>query len=158
MIVFLDIDGVLNSDPFRRIQDRMGLTGPLDRFDSVNVSHLNALIRFLGADIVVSSAWRYFYPDDELTSILTVVGVVGSIIGHTPRFPGSRRMGVIRSMAERHTEIQGWLDRHPPCRFIILEDLAHLGYLEPHAIRTDPLQGLTLMDVNRAIMKNKSMR
>lgn len=52
ILVFLDIDGVLNNESF------LLKSGGAEAFDPDNVKLLNKLIKETNASVVISSAWR----------------------------------------------------------------------------------------------------
>lgn len=59
-IIFLDIDGVLNTERWHcqtasnELQDEYGY-----KFDPVAVTNLSKIIEETGADIVISSSWKF---------------------------------------------------------------------------------------------------
>ena len=61
-VIFLDIDGVMNSFSTRP-QDPRGL---VDFLDPANVAVLNAVVEASGAVVVVTSTWRLTMPFAEL--------------------------------------------------------------------------------------------
>lgn len=143
-VIFLDIDGVLVTPDSMRLP-RLEVEGhsfPTHRFYQPAVVALNRVIRETGAQIVVSSSWRGD-PDSipKLQRIFDVHGVVGTIIGVTPR------NGVCRGR-----EIQGYLDMHPEIRsFVIIDDDTDMGLLRRRLVRTAFRSGLTEYDAARAI-------
>jgi hypothetical protein len=88
-IIFLDIDGVLNHRLFyeeKSQADRYKEVGPdLCDLDPEKVKLLNELIESAGADVVISSTWRYGKTIDQLQALLDKVGFTGKIVGLTPR-------------------------------------------------------------------------
>ena len=72
-IIFLDIDGVLNSDIYYRKVDRS--VKDWTRFDPKAVELINKLIDEFSAKIVVSSTWR-FGAVKQLTSELKKSGLI----------------------------------------------------------------------------------
>mgnify|MGYP001563591591 CR=1 FL=1 len=90
-ILFLDIDGVLNSTTCaQRFKT-------FDTFGPENVAALNRILELTGADIVISSTWRYRYPKEHLQSILDTqehVAQVMALLGNgTARLcPGCRSL------------------------------------------------------------------
>src|SRR5437879_13872640 len=90
-VIFLDIDGVLA--PIRR-WDRYG------DLDPACIQVLNEIAARGGADVVVSSTWRYGKTVVELQALLASQGFTGCVVDTTPTGPpGSDRGG----------EIAGWL-------------------------------------------------
>ena len=132
-IVFLDIDGVLNTCE--------GLSMGLD---PRLVQELNVLIRRSGASVVVSSSWR-IAGLVRMRTMLREHGCVGPVSGVTP----------ILGPVERGLEIQAWLDRcrWRVSRFVILDDTDNMAHLRPHLIQTDYRKGLTPDDVAAALAK-----
>lgn len=122
-VIFLDIDGVLNcGECFKSHRDDWEAKGKPEvskrwnMLEPVHIQHLNRIITETGAKIVISSSWR---GDANTNSELINTGVIGEIIGDTPRMP---KMGGAETM-ERGYEIQAWLDKHPEVdKFAILDD------------------------------------
>lgn len=139
-LVFLDIDGVLNT------------IGSGD-FDSDCVDNLNVLTAATSADIVVSSSWRTFHDFEDLCRVLKDAGVEAKVIDVTPY---SKCV-----MCCRGNEIQRWLDLsvdrsvvgwEAPKNYVILDDCADmlLEHAE-HFVRCNPTLGLTDVDARKAI-------
>lgn len=145
-VVFLDIDGVLNSATWHREQPRSA--GPRAHFDPAAVARLNRLTDRTGAGIVVSSSWRQFgarYVCDTLRS----VGVTAPLVGMTPILDDGLR--IMRPLPRGH-EIQAWLDAAVPVPvFVILDDEPDMGFLHRRLVLTRHEVGLTDTDVDRAI-------
>lgn len=145
-IVFLDVDGVLNSAEWHR-EGHRGL-GRLGHFDPAAVARLNRLTQATGAQIVVSSSWRQ-YGEDYCRDILRQVGVAADVIGVTPILDdGSEIMRPV----PRGQEIQAWLDAQPsqPDAFVILDDDNDMEGLRHRFVRTRHAVGLTDADVEHA--------
>ena len=154
-ILFLDIDGVLNSADWYAGQ-RNGL-GDLAHFDPTLVRRVDEIAGRTGAAVVVSSAWRLSHPLDELRALLRRAGLVSApIIGETPEIEGGILDGLVRAV-----EILHWLEDHPEearaqggatvRRFAILDDLADFGPLAPWHVRTSLDVGVTRADVERTV-------
>lgn len=145
-IVFLDLDGVLNSQAW---YDRRGPHPPdLDYFDYAidpeTVEHLNRLCAATGARIVFSSTWRGDLSVRRIAADFLRVGCTARVIGKTPRLHGETR----------GTEIAAWLTIYRAgleTDFVILDDDGDMGLLLPRLIQTDRATGLTDADVDRAI-------
>lgn len=129
-ILFLDIDGVLNSTrtcvafggyPFELSQ--------IGAFDQVSIRLLQRLCDSAGVQVVLSSAWRL---SNEPKAAADALGL--PIIDRTPYIPGPRG-----------GEIQDWLDRHPDVeRYAILDDDADMLPTQLLSfVRTDAHEGLT---------------
>ena len=118
-VIFLDIDGVLNSqDWYRYRRDNIAMDAvegqyPFYEFDPRAVARLNRIIEETSAKIVVSSSWRSGQTVESLQKLLDSVGVVGEVIGLTPhlwcRKPYADMDGY---RVPRGCEIDWWLDNY----------------------------------------------
>lgn len=134
MIIFLDIDGVLNNHN-KVVDHYCGI-------DTYNVKVFNKLIEALDAKIVVSSAWRYMILRGAMSLtgfsyLLKTHGVKGDLIGHTCSD---------EEVPERSGQISRWLeDNNYDDIYIVLDDLEISGHPQ---IRTDGNKGLTYNDLH----------
>ena len=132
-MVFLDIDGVLA--PIRR-WDRYG------DLDPGCIQVLNEIAARGGADVVVSSTWRYGKTVAELQEILQAQGFTGRVLDKTPTgAPG----------ADRGEEIAAWLAEHAVGGYVIIDDHGDMGELRTQLVQTHPAHGLQATDAARAI-------
>ena len=157
-IVFLDIDGVLNtSKNYEEWEEAMRESGkavtfassPDDSlvhllFDPALVNRLNTLTEDTGAEIVVSSSWRNLYSDfDDLVSVLRSVGVLAPIIDRTL----SRGFG----RGERGDQVAEWIRENEfEGPFVCLDDGDDFEAVWDNFVHVNPSKGLTLDDVYRA--------
>jgi len=132
-VIFLDIDGVLA--PIRR-WDRYG------DLDPACIQVLNEIVARGGADVVVSSTWRYGKTVAELQAMLESQGFTGCVLDKTPAgAPG----------AGRGEEIAAWLVDHPVAGYVIIDDHVDMGALRTHLVQTHSAHGLQPGDALRAI-------
>ncbi len=131
-VVFLDIDGVVA--PVRR-WDRYGDLEP------ACVQVLNEIVAAGGADVVVSSTWRYGKTVAELQAMLEAAGFTGCVIDTTP-------LGA--SGADRGDEISAWLEAHHVAGYVIVDDHP-MSRLHARLVLTDPGRGLQPAHVARAV-------
>jgi Swiss Army Knife RNA repair-like protein len=132
-VVFLDIDGVLA--PIRR-WDRYG------DLDPACIRVLNEIVARGGAEVVVSSTWRYGKTLAELQEMLDAEGFTGRVLDKTPTgAPGADRGG----------EIAAWLAEHVVGGYVIIDDHADMGDLRTRLVQTHPAHGLQPADAARAI-------
>src|SRR5262245_41729269 len=110
-VIFLDFDGVLA--PIRE-WDRYGDLEP------ACVEVLNEIVTQAGADVVVSSTWRYGKTVAELQAILDAHGFTGCVLDKTP---------AIESGADRADEIAAWLAEHAVKSYVIIDDHGNMGTL-----------------------------
>ena len=146
-IIFLDIDGVLNSSLWRKSKTYStdkSLDGNLADIDPDTVDRLNQITDNTGACIVVSSTWRWGWAQDFLgmLAFFRKVGVTGKVIDITPINDDGR-----------HQQIQQWLDMTDDVdAFVILDDIDWFaGILHKYLVLTDPRVGLQNADVQSAI-------
>lgn len=140
-ILFLDIDGVLNSGKYI-ISLAGGFDDPINQMDPVAVARLNTITDATGAKIVVSSTWRLAFkrhptPLDAITRCFRSYGITGDIIGMT-----IDKANAVRNC--RGKEIQAWLDdNHGQVDvFVIIDDNSDMGRLLPKLIQTKFEDGL----------------
>jgi hypothetical protein len=153
-ILFLDIDGVLNSDAhYERLQTdpekinrlcqeegHSHIINPytLMCFDPEAIKRLNRITETTGAEIVFSSNWLLDISLEDMRDLFAVLRVSGDILDKTPR-------GL--QYSSRTEEIEAWLsdykDKHgyTPV-FGILEDQHNLGHLRRYTIYTTYAEGM----------------
>jgi histidinol phosphatase-like enzyme len=141
-ILFLDIDGVLNSGNYiKRLDGRFD--DPKYQIDPEAVVRLNAITQLTGCKIVVSSTWRLAFlgqmadPLRSLQGCLQMYGITGEVIDMTPNKPNSTRN-------RRGKEIQAWLDEHysEVEVFVIVDDDSDMGRLCKNQVKTLFAEGL----------------
>lgn len=146
--LFLDIDGVLNSERTVAAYGKLTHAGrvkadlvrgstPEPMFDSISVMMLAAAQRDLGFKIVISSTWRKML---NLQDFFTVFDLYGwdtrdIIIGKTGDEPGKRGM-----------QIRDWMSNHaklPYLYCIIDDDSDMLEYQLPFFVKTSFKSGIS---------------
>ncbi len=126
-IIFLDIDGVLNSelwyisDLCQSMPSRSSIDDFDDDFDPKAISLINGLIKGTKAKVVISSTWRKGRTVEELQKLLNEVGFIGEVIGKTPCIDNDSN-----SSTPRGVEIQQYLkDEGYPwyfSKYVIIDD------------------------------------
>jgi len=132
-IIFLDVDGVMNSEVYHRTLNtkKKGWR----RFDPEAVKMIMKLVEEFNAKIVISSLWR-FVAKKELVIELKASGLVNFLHPDwkTP----------IIEPGHRGKEIKMWLDEHPDIKdFVILDDDSDV--LDEHKnrfVKTDYYDGM----------------
>lgn len=177
-MIFLDIDGVLNSETFgRSLEDKhrqLGHDEPsrpkrdttcdcfklFNQIDRDAVGRLNRLVAETGSKVVISSSWRRLFDPPELHRILSEHGLVAEIIGETPyafaegiREDMRLEYGAGGERLFRGHEIDYWLryQGEDVKRFVILDDCSDMVMHMSRLVQTDPEVGLTDEDVDLAI-------
>lgn len=109
-VIFLDVDGVLNS---AGLLYHYGF----DYLDEDMVSLFCRVVKETGAEVVLSSSWRLNGRSRSIVSEALAVHDV-EIVGTTPRLRGE----------PRYREISEWLSDHPDVeRYAILDDDPEAG-------------------------------
>lgn len=132
-IIFLDIDGVLNSDRYDRKKSEAD-----GNIDKSRLPLLKRLIDETGARTVLSSSWREHWEREasemsdagkELSLIFLQAGI--KIFDKTP------------FLSSRKEEINHWLSLHPEVEgFVILDDnIFGWGELSDYVIKTNNRNG-----------------
>lgn len=83
-IIFLDIDGVLNSDLWEKSSNHKANNYPFNQFDPKAIKLFNKVVNETKAKIVLSSTWRLNHSLPEMKDIFKSVGIVCDIIAFTP--------------------------------------------------------------------------
>ena len=170
-ILFLDMDGVLNSMPDIDIRktwkyDKELYTLKLFGIDPDLVKNLKLIIDRTDCKIVFSTSWRYFKDhhimgNDWRKSLAESLGVSQDIfIGNTPdcQHCGGWDSGV--ESRRRGIEIKTWLENNQEIavpgkyRFCVIDDEVSdiLSVInESHVVHTDYKTGLQMKDVDRAV-------
>lgn len=156
-VLFLDIDGVLNTSEdysayryancgaFMLGHDHSELL-----FAKRCVAVLNQITDANGAEIVISSSWRQYYdgkanrpPFAELRGLLARVGITATVLGPTPAIEH-----------RRGPAIEQWLTRHRQqgTRLLIVDDEepSTFGPLAPWHLKTHSDIGLVPEHIDEA--------
>lgn len=147
-IIFLDIDGVLNTVP------------PQLPIDPEKVRLLARIVHATGAKIILHSGWRVWFngnmqPTCEeasaLASLLASQGLVFS--GMTPDLTDEEIRHTKKFSLVKAREILAWLSAHPGVqRWAVLDDLdLHNHIVADHQVTPISSLGLTEQDVSAAI-------
>lgn len=164
-IIFLDFDGVLNTEKYYCELKSKGL--PSDDkygqlFDPEAVANLRKIIDATDARIVVSSSWRYMGLN-VLQRMWYDRDLPGRIVDITPlhllddKLCDTDLTQVDMLSLCRGNEIKWYFDEVLDAnsnsrRFVIFDDLKEvLPELQDHFIRIDPIVGITEEDVERAV-------
>lgn len=137
-ILFLDIDGVLNSRrslvAFDSYPHSFG-AADMEFFDKVAIALVRRLCEVTNCSVVLSSDWRY---DGECGAHEAANGLDLPIIDVTPMLLQS----------SRGQEIAAWLSEHPDVTtYAIVDDMATmLPSQQARFVQTDELCGLSLIN------------
>ena len=141
-VIFLDVDGVLNSDRTVR-KTQSGYTF----VDNRQMKNLKHIINMTGAKVVLSSDWRYDRDDPryngdylELEAELLKYGV--RLYGFTPELPSCHRGMEINCWLKEHSEVGD---------FVILDDRTDIEPNKDHWVQTVMRRGLGVEEAESAI-------
>lgn len=139
-IIFLDIDGVLNSH-------RSMYAWCNTNLDPVAIDLLEALIKETGAIVVISSTWRGQGCDKWRQEIIDDIPMLHEHLHddwYTPWI----------SVCKRGVEIQEWLDVHDEVIYVIIDDdddESHPPNQMTNFIKVIPEYGLSHFDYEKAL-------
>lgn len=141
-ILFLDIDGVLNSaDWYTRREKR----GPRDiwEFDPDAVARLVVILHRTQCRVVVSSTWRMLHEWDELLTIFRGVGIpTEPFLGITPDHT-HKESGPLWLATQRGDEIMAWREANEHTGpFAVLDDSTDMDAVVDHFVQTMWSSGL----------------
>ena len=157
-VIFLDIDGVLNSEDFLK-------NNPNQAIDKSSVSILKNIVDKTGADIIMSSGWRLWFDDNMmpedgysqcLYDILCEFKI--GLSGKTPDFSTEEIRTKKTFSHVKAKEIIAWLNEHEIVdKYVVIDDLdLNNEEIKAHLIRTNGQVGITEDDGMRVIdMLNK---
>lgn len=149
-IIFLDIDGVLNSALYDK---------KIDDFIPEAISILNELYINYNAKIVISSSWRISLSLDELKNLFKRNYCIGEIIDITEIVNEEHYLKIEKATVEctseddfymlidensgRNYEILQYVHKHNIKRYVIFDDMIFSNKeLQKHFIRTNNEYGL----------------
>ena len=157
-IIFLDIDGVMNSELWNKDNEMKISKGKF--IDSEKVRLLSRIINATKAKIVLHSGWRFWFNDnimplrkeaEYLVEVLKSYNL--NIYDKTPdlttvEIRKSKKFSLVKAQ-----EILLWLDQHDNIeKYVILDDLdLNNNGIEMFQIKTDGVIGLTKENVEEVI-------
>ena len=146
-IIFLDIDGILNTSSDRRINRNM-------------VKRLSRLVKDTNSKVILHSGWRFWFNENmqplngqakNLQEELWKEGI--TLSGKTPDLSDEDIKKTQTFSKVKASEILSWLDRQSDIdSWVVLEDLDLKNEtVKKHQIMPDPDTGLTDEDIDKAI-------
>ena len=161
--LFLDFDGVLNTDRYANRLRKEGID-PFDEFgamfDPDTISNLRSIVEQTDCKIVLSSTWRN-EGMMRMRALWENRNLPGKLFSMTPILLSTTyndaRNGELFTIPERNSkalEIQAWLQRNAkePFEYVIIDDENIFFYgQQEHLVQTDEYDGLTLKKAQLAI-------
>ena len=162
-IIFLDIDGVLNTEYYQGLVEYQGKPWQDEYgafFVPKSVKQLKKIIDATDADIVVESSWKYLGLD-AMKELWDARNLPGRVIDITPSSVSDEYLSNVdldnldASMLHcKGLEIASWLSeqKKQDIRYVIIDDeYVILDSQLPHFILTNPYEGITEEQANKAI-------
>ena len=109
-VIFLDVDGVLNSNDYIEYTSKNNVKGILEEIDPQKIDMLKQVLNITGAKIVVSSSWRNIRKFEKLRELFFLYGI--RLDEKTPLI-GNNRGLEIKQYLKEHANIE---------QYIILDD------------------------------------
>lgn len=157
-VLFLDIDGVLNSNFWNDSHRTEISDGTL--IDEEKIKLLAVLVKETGAEIILHSGWRFWF-DAECKPLCTQAAKLAELLakenlyisGVTPDLTTEEIRKTKKFSLVKADEILLWLSLHNNVTgWVVLDDLdLHNAQVKRHQLKTDPTIGLTLADVKQAV-------
>ena len=162
-IIFLDFDGVLNTENYNLVLKRKGKIcqdeyGAL--FDPNAVKQLKRIVDATGADIVIESSWKYLGLD-AMKELWEIRNLPGRVIDITPSSVSDEYLSNVdldnldASMLHcKGLEISSWLSEkgQSNTRYVIIDDeYVVLESQSSNFILIIPYEGITEEQANQAI-------
>lgn len=156
-VIFLDIDGVLNSSFWNAGHQKEISAGMLIDLEKIRL--LGKLVRNTKAEIILHSGWKFWFDPDlkplckEAAYLQRQMQREGLMIAGTTPDHSTEEIRISKKFSlVKAGEILAWLDEHKEVdQWIVLDDLdLHDPRIEIHQLRTDPDTGLTEEDVQKA--------
>ena len=160
-VIFLDIDGVLNTERHHEYCNKNNLANADEYgylFDPIAVRNLTKILNETGADIVISSSWKY----SGISSLLDMWNdraLPGRVIDITPDSDSDELLlhADLENMEffdYKGSEIKEWLSKHGKkvSRYVILDDEQEmLPEQRDNFVHINPVIGISEEDATKAI-------
>lgn len=155
-IIFLDIDGVLNSNFWEKEHQKEISNGTL--IDIEKIKLLSGLVNEFSAKIVLHSGWKYWFDEnlkpiriesERLQELLKKYGL--TIEAVTPDFADEEIKRTKKFSLIKAKEILSWVESHPNSNWVVIDDLdLHNEIVFKHQVMTDNNVGLVQADIEKA--------
>lgn len=159
-LIFLDFDGVVNSDKYTnsasykkeaegKTEAEIMLIAHYLHIDPEAIKLLNDLVEKSGAKVIASTTWRLHYSLDELNKMIKDRGATFEIVGVTPRIYPKK----MSQFVQRGEEIQAYLDSLTEIveGFVIIDDGSDMLHLKKHLVQTTMAAGLKFNHITWAM-------
>ncbi|SFN97186.1 Broad specificity phosphatase PhoE [Pseudobutyrivibrio sp. UC1225] len=156
-VIFLDVDGVLNSKFWDNEHQREISEGKYVDVDSVKL--FSKLVKKTNAKVILHSGWRFWFDDEmkpnraEAKFFADVMEKEGVFIsGVTPDLTTEEIRKAKKFSLVKAGEILQWLKDNPTDNWLVIDDLdLQNSEIASHQVKTDAEVGLTENDVEKAL-------
>ncbi|MBQ8457408.1 MAG: hypothetical protein IJ540_07385 [Prevotella sp.] len=155
-VVFLDFDGVMDTAYYDHVLAKEGKPHNDEYgcvFDPNCIKNLKHIIDQTGADIVVTSSWKYLMSYQDFLNMWKDRDLPGFVTDVTPEPPNRRNRG---------DEIDAWIEEcHTDCQYVIIDDLGANNFNEhqiPRLLIVNPFVGLDEDVADKAITLLNSLQ
>ncbi len=155
-VIFLDIDGVLNSRFWKNENQREISEGK--HVDPEMVKRFAYFVKKTNAYVILHSGWRFWFDEhmnpkriesELLVKTLNEAGI--TISGITPDLTNEEIRRTKKFSLVKADEIILWLKENPVDNWVVFDDLnLNNNKIEKHQVRTDADVGLTDEDIEKA--------
>ena len=156
-VLFLDIDGVLNSNFWKDSHQTEISDGAL--IDEEKIKLLASLVKETDSEIILHSGWRFWF-DTELKPLCKEANKLVELLekenlhisGVTPDLTTEEIRKTKKFSLVKADEILLWINLHNSVtEWVVFDDLdLHNDKIKRHQVKTDQTIGLTLENVKQA--------
>ena len=160
-VIFLDVDGVLNSvDDLMEYREQNNIKGTIlyDDISDKRLLLLKELVNKTNAEIVISSSWRMGWIRNGKPKELNPKSLLYKLKSRLNEYDlhyldVTPYLWKENSSHQRGDEIREWLNNHPEVtNFVILDDEDDMcEFTKTHLVQTDYQHGLLQKHVDEAI-------
>jgi len=144
-IIFLDVDGVLNSqNKLIELYNKTGKphSGNKFPFDENCLKNLKTLVKETNSKIVITSTWRkYEEKMNLLINRLKEYNLDKDVIGYTPVLYTGRENEIIEYLNKLNIKV----------KYVIIDDIKDMRSLNDNLVVTSPKTGFTEENMKKAI-------
>ncbi len=140
-IIFLDIDGVLNTINHLKRQKIASGKATNKKWDPTACKHISLLCEHYGARIIITSSWRHEYNIEQLKEFFASNEIPSKLIKDVTSSYAPQQD---KNNYCRGHEIQHWLQNNSPkiTSYVIIDDEAEfLESQQDHLVRVDKKKG-----------------
>ena len=144
-IIFLDVDGVLNSqNKSTELYNKTGKphSGNNFPFDENCLKYLKTLVKETNSKIVITSTWRKYEENIKiLINKLKEYDLDKEVVGYTPILYAKREQEIIEYLNKLNIKV----------KYVVLDDIRDMGCLNDNLVIISPKTEFTEENMKKAI-------